>query len=293
MTENTQEIDPSELLFRSFITSPQVHYEESEAPPVCMTSDEYTNLPLFEEQDRLIVMHRDAHFAGSFRVMKEYYENEDSVGAIDEIDFDRICLLEQLQEQLKRDLAPLLVTGSDAEKVARARQMYKHFESIITTNPDSPEAALAGLIISEDPESVMVSDARLLEKPEELLLVAKSEELRDALFPGYGRAPIYAVRLLSKLRYAPAIPELFHLVDDSDFEMEGAAISALRAIGEESKKFLLQQLVSRPITHDNARAAVSLLDFLPDEKISFVFRQQLEIVKDAQFAAYLRLGIEE
>ena len=285
-------MDPRELLFRSLLMPSHVQYAQESADEPLFQGDEYTNLPLFEEQDKLIVMHRDAHFGGSFSAMRLYYEQEDSVGINEEIDPTRIVALETLQDQLGRDLAPILVTGSDAEKVARSREMYRHFRQLLSDDPSSVEAALAALIVSEDPTALLAADPKLLEKPQELVLVATSEELRDPLFPGYGLAPMHAVQLLGRLRYEPAIVPLFYLIGEGDFEMEGAVLSALRSIGEASKQFLRKQLIARPLTKDNERAALALLEFLPNEEISALFREQILLVDDERLLEYLHLGEE-
>jgi hypothetical protein len=252
-------------------------FEKERPEGLSFYGDEQANLPLFEEEDKLCLMHRDAHFSGSFSVMREYYQNPDAKGILDEIDVERIDLLESIQKGMKTDLAPLLVSGADAEKVALSKQMYKQLAEVAEQNPESPEGKLASAILSEEEidELAAKAPACLFEKPKALLLLATSEFFSDPLFPGYGEASSYAIRLLGKMRYEPAIEELFQLIGRSDFSTESALLQALRDIGPAAKKFAMERLSSFPYTADHERAALVLIEFLPDPEITDLFSKIL------------------
>ena len=255
----------------SILSRSYEQYEEFEQPEgLDFYGDELVNLPLFDEEDILILMHRDVHFSGSFSAMKEYYSNPEAKGAFEEIDLERISLLDSIQTRMKCDLAPLLITGPNAERVALARKTYANLQEV-AKEIASPEGALAAAILSEEEtDSLLESQSKVLAKrPESLLLLAASELFSDPLFPGYGTAPILAIKLLGQMKYEPAIPELFTLIGRSDFETENATLAALKQIG--ARQFALSVLASRPVTADHERAALVLLEFLPDAEIEAFF----------------------
>ncbi|MBS0654789.1 MAG: hypothetical protein JSR46_03345 [Verrucomicrobia bacterium] len=256
------------------------------------------NMPLFEEQDRDILMHRDAHFAANFELMADYYDKEGK-GAYEEIDPDRIYQLMAIEKELQKDLAPLVLQGPDAEKVARSRAFYK----LLQRQYEDPKAAkeliaIIDLIFSEeeDREKEVLLLASFGEKIiMYLLLLIQTEELYDPLFPGYGQAPIVAALALGKLKAEAAIKPLFYMLSKHDFEIESAAMSALAAIGEKAEQFCLQVLAGRPLTLDNERAAVALCAFPASERIGKEILSQLqdkEVQKQEQLATYLILACE-
>ncbi len=289
----------SENVINSILSRSYEMYEDFEScqpEGLAFHGDELSNLPLFEEEDKLCLMHRDAHFSGSFPVMKEYYENPEAKGAIEEIDLERIELLENIQKGMKTDLAPLLITGPDAEKVALSKQMYKELSALCEKDPLSPEGMLSAAILSEDDVDQIVehAPASLLQKPEMLLLLATSELFCDPLFPGYGTASLLAIRLLGKMKYEPALQDLFALIGRRDFSTESAVLEALRKMGAPAKKFAMDRLSSFPLTGDHERAALVLIEFLPDDEITDLF---LKILADARMTnsklrRYLNLGVE-
>jgi hypothetical protein len=267
------------LLQRSF----EVHTVEEEKaglhfePPL---EGDVEALPLFDEDDRDILMHRDAHFASSFPIMIEYYEKEGK-GAVLDVSVDRIRALELLQNKLGKDIAPFVLQGSDAEKIARSRSLYKALRKQYEEALSPLMKVCADLILSEEEPKIeeflpfgKTSGACLLQ-------LIKTEELYDPLFPGYGMAPLLACRVLGKLQAKDAIPTLFSLIDGVDFDMESEVIATLVAIGDEAKKFLLKALVLKPFGRDNERACVALSAFLPDNQIKEAARTLLAS-KDVQ-----------
>lgn len=236
------------------------------------------DLPLFDEHDKEILLHRDIHFGGSFGAMREYYMKKDAKGICEDIHPDRIAFLESVQKMCGRDLAPLILTGSDAERVAKARIFYKKLQEIAQTKPKTPESTLAECILSEDDiDNIILNPPELLlQKPEMLIPIISSEEFFDILSPGYGQAPLLAIELLGKLRYEGAIKPLFQLLGTVEEHFESAVLSSLHAIGEEAKNFGLKILQARPITRDTERAALMLTHFLPDADVQKAFVKELQ-----------------
>src|SRR5258708_5322619 len=85
--------------------------------------------PLADAQDSAILMHRDVHFGGKFEVMLEYYINEGK-GVNSEFDLERIHALAKIEKDMNADLAPLLLSGAQAEKVAEAKNAYKKLRAL-------------------------------------------------------------------------------------------------------------------------------------------------------------------
>src|SRR5690348_4776893 len=109
--------------------------------------------PLADEQSISILMHRECHFAGQFSLMLEYYHN-DGVGRVEDFSIERIQELADYEEQIGTNIAPLLLTGPDAEKVAQVREIYRNLREIYEVkNPKSRHPLLiADLILSEEAE---------------------------------------------------------------------------------------------------------------------------------------------
>ena len=103
-------------------------------------------LPLVEEEVKEILMHRDAHFGGQFSVMRDYYTTEGKGVhfSVEEV--------ERLENLVDEDLAPLLLSGSDMERVGKARATYRQLRELCEVeNPKNPHPRLlADLILSED-----------------------------------------------------------------------------------------------------------------------------------------------
>jgi hypothetical protein len=254
------------------------NFEEQEPEDLVFYGDEFVDLPLFDEEDILILMHKDAHFSGSFSAMKEYYAHPEAKGVIEEIDPERIELLDSIQTRIKHDLAPLLITGPNAEKVALAKKTYADLQNVASAAPTTSEGVLAQAILSEEDIDKIIArrSHALCARPESLLILATSELFSDPLFPGYGTAPIMAIRLLGEVKYEKAVPELFSLVTRSNFDIESAALGALRRIGSPARMFALSRLASYPYTADHERAALVLIEFLPDREIERLFRSLLD-----------------
>lgn len=256
-------------------------------------------LPLANAQDSAILMHRDVHFGGKFDVMLDYYINEGK-GVNPDFDLERIHTLAKIEKETKKNLAPEILSGADAEKIAEAKNAYKKLRSLY----DHPKSAtknmllIADLILSEDLEPQKEIEAIVQEKSAivpALIELLRSEEYYDPLFPGYGLAPSLAAQCLGLIGDKRAIVSLFEAMKQGDFFDEDVDLAALKAIGNPAKEFLLKVLHGRPINEDNERAAIALIAFKDDEQVSktcLEMLKDLQIRKNIPLSTYLILACE-
>lgn len=235
---------------------------------------------LTEEIDHQILMHRDAHFAGDFSVMLEYYAGE-NIGVNPEFPIKRIEYLAQVEKELSEDLATKLLTGAEAEKVAKARAAYRAFKEIYAVKEEKNRIPrlIADLVLSEEKEPVeevaaIVAEGRAIVPA--LINILRSDDSYDPLFPGYGYAPMLAMVCLGALKDPDAIVPLFETLNREFLFGEETLLQAFSQIGEPSKQFLLKQIKNRPLTHDNVHAAFALASFPKDTQVSIACFEQLQ-----------------
>jgi hypothetical protein len=286
------------LLGKSFEVYSQPDQEAEVAYIAPLEEIEQEGIPLFEEEDRDILMHRDAHFSKNFLIMTEYYAKE-SKGATADVSYSRIDELMKLEQKLGRDLAPLVLQGADAERVAKARALYRALQKQYE-NPAAPLElhSMIDLIFSEE-EDPTIDAAKAASFGEKmipyLVSLIKTEELYDPLFPGYGKAPIAAALALGMLKAESAIEPLFLMLTKHDFDVENAALTALAAIGDKAKQFCLKLLMSRPLTQDNERAAIAISAFAFDEPVGqaiLALLRDKEVQKKEPLVTYLIIACE-
>ncbi len=259
-----------------------------------MTDTEYFYLA--DEEDKAILMHRDAHFGGSFDVMLEYYR-EEKKGAVLPSSIAHIEALAAQEKALQQNIAPLILTGADAEKVAAVRMMYQSLQALYEQlqGKKNIATAISDLIVTEDEDATKEIDAVISYGQEAvpyLINIIESADLQDPLFPGYGYAPLYAAKALGVLKAEKAVQPLFLLLKADDFEYGEAAIEALVAIGAPAKQFLLRQVQSKPI-HDTNVLAASALNYFDDEEVVRVFKELLQdedVKKNKMLVEYLIIG---
>jgi hypothetical protein len=261
--------------------------------------EEYADLCLTDELDREILMHRDSHFGGLFPVMMEYYEGEGK-GVNPEFTMDRLQFLADQEVSMGQNLAPLVLSGPDAERIGRARQAYKALRDVYdeVDEEDNPAKLMADLLLSEEEvpeqeiERVVAVGAPIVPA---LLQVLSSHEYTDPLFPGYGKASHLAAICLGQIGDARAVSPLFELLGRGDFELDEEIIYAFQDIGEPSKTFLIRQVKSRPLRPDNERAAMALTAFSTDAEVAVAALEQLKdqaVLKKTALATYLVLACE-
>ncbi len=266
-----------------------------------MTYDDenYENFPIAYSIDNSILMHRDVHFGGSFPLMLEYYRSEGR-GISNDFDLSRIEELYTMEQKAGKDISPLLLSGAEAEKIAKGRQAYKQLRDLYAARkPQTPIPRLiADLILAEEADIPNAEQAVVAQKSAivpALIDLLRNEDFYDPLFPGYGQAPALAAECLGKIGDKRAIISLFEAVGEGDFFNEDIILDALHAIGEPAKTFLLRVLHATPITMDNEQAAISLIRFKSDPEVSTAclnFLQNLDLAKHLALATYLVLACE-
>lgn len=247
------------------------YQEEIELEGECVLTDEI---------DHLILMHRDAHFGGDFGVMLNYYESEESIGVHPDFDPERIIYLAEVEKEMGQDLAPLILTGAEAEKVGRARHAYAKLREIYELDELDPRPRLlANLILSEDEEpeneieAVVSQGTSILPS---LFAILKTEEFYDPLFPGYGYAPYLAMQCIGKIGDPSGVVPLFESLSKQAIFDELVVVDALAEIGGHAKDFLMKILKSRPVTQDNSNAAFALSAFANDPQVAITCLDQLQ-----------------
>ncbi len=232
---------------------------------------------LTDEIDHEILMHRDAHFGGDFNVMLQYYE-EDGIGVNPDFDFERIVYLKEVEDQIDGNLAALVLSIPEAERVAKARATYTQLKEVYEGDNDLAKL-VADLILceEEDPEELIEEILEMNERIiPDLIRIVESADAYDPLSPGYGLAPALAIHCLGELREARAVVLIFERFGSEMLFDEEILLEALQKIGEPAKQFLLRILKSRPITSDNIHAAFALTSFAQDTEIAICAYEELQ-----------------
>lgn len=255
---------------------------------------------LSDEEDVYILMHRNIHFGGNFNVMLEYYEQE-GVGVDPDISFPRIFALSEMERIQREDLAPLILSEPEEGFVKRAQAVYEKLrEACHSEAPEQKHARLiAELILTEEEEpeaeiQAIVDEGQHIATP--LLELLEVLDFANPLFPGYGRAHSYAVQCLGQMRSPEAVPQLFEMLNRSDFDLTEEILTAFRVIGVSAKRFLLKIIRGEQVTRDHETAAFALLHFAEDPQVATACLQALEklrVRKDSEYAKYLVLGCEK
>lgn len=254
---------------------------------------------LYDSTDADVLMHRDAHFSGKFDLMIDYYEREGK-GMSCSFDLDDVYRLADMERQMNQNLAAIILSGAQAEKVAKAREAYHKLRELYERPTEANRYArlLTDLILSEEANPEAEIAAIVNEKGSivpSLIHLLKTEEYYDPLFPGYGHAPTLAAYCLGKIGDKRSIIALFESIGEGDFFDEDVSLQALKAIGAPAKEFLLKVIHGRPINSDNERAAIALIQFKEEPDVS---KACLDLLKDSEvqkhiaFSTYLALGCE-
>jgi HEAT repeat protein len=258
-----------------------------------MNPDEF---PLIDAIDHEILMHRDAHFGGLFSIMLDYYRTGGK-GIQPEFDLSRIEQLAGLEQQLSENLAAIFLTGSEATKVAEAREAYKRLRAIYEIKQPKTlyPQLIADLILSEEENPQSEIEAIVAQKAAIvpfLIDLLKSEIFTDPLFPGYGQAPLLAAQCLAEIGDKRALFSLFEALGQGDFFADEQIIRALKAIGEPAREFLLRIINSHTITIDHEKAAMALVSFKDNAEVAeqcFSLLKRVDILADPCLPTYLAL----
>lgn len=252
--------------------------------------------PLSDALDAEIVLHRDAHFGGRFDVMLDYYRKEGK-GIYPEFDLRRIEQLAELELLTKENLAPLLLTGAHAEKIAAVKKKYKQLRDLYEQEGKIPQL-IADLIFSEDQEGEKEVEALVAEGKKvvpALIDLLRTEEFYDPLFPGYGQAPFLAALCLGKIGDSRALYMIFGSIGEGDTTNEKMVLRALKMMGAPAKEFLFKVLKGKPYGEDNEKAALALIEFIEDPAVAsecLSFLESIDRKENPVLATYLVLACE-
>lgn len=235
---------------------------------------------LTDEIDHQILMHRDAHFGGDFKVMLTYYQDE-GLGVNPEFELERIGYLAQIEEQMGENLAPHILSMPEAEAVAESRRLYEQFKEIYDNEEEEKSPfprLLADLILTEEEEpeeeiaAIVAHGSKIVP---ELLDLVKSEAWYNSLYPGYGYGPAFAIECLGRIGDPAAIIPLFERLGKEMVFEEEIILVALGRIGPPAQTFLCKQLKGRPLTGDTVNAAFALTTFGNVREVSLACLEQL------------------
>lgn len=279
---------PEERILDSILSrSYEVEGTESLDEDIYPIDSEQFENPLIDEEDRDILMHRDAHFGGNFDLMLEAYM-EDKKSAVLDTSLKRIKTLAAQEKELQKNIAALLLSGVDAEKIAFVRKLYKDLASLFENEEKSLPKAIASLILTESDEAneeidEVCSYGKAAIEP--LLEIVESPLLVDPLFPGYGEAPLLAARALSKLQAKEAVMPILYLVKEAP-HFENELMTVLHSIGDEAKALLKARA-----EHYDDTALQALLSWQDEEVALFCFGE-LKKAPEHALAPYFVLGCE-
>ncbi|MCH9621847.1 MAG: hypothetical protein S4CHLAM20_12750 [Chlamydiia bacterium] len=245
--------------------------------------------PLLNTIDLEILMHKDAHFGGSFETMIDYYE-QDGVGVQEEFDIDRIKELQAFDKEghLSNEVLPEMAKS----EVIFSKDLYTKFKNCYEQEDEILPHKIADLILSEEyhPEEEIKELAKFEDqavKPlSEILL---QDYFYNTLNPGYGRAPINAALCLKDLKNPDVVPFLFQALGKS-FVVDEAILEAITSLGSHAEQFLADRLKAAPYTNDNYIAAMALASFpISDETAKLALYQlgKKETFKHESFVSYL------
>ena len=88
-----------------------------------------SEIPLMDAIDMEILMHRDAHFGGNFEMMLEYYTQE-GVGVMPDFELEEIKKLQNLENQMGKNLAETFLPEAAQEIVNQSKKLYQELRAI-------------------------------------------------------------------------------------------------------------------------------------------------------------------
>lgn len=261
-----------------------------------MESKDPFSIPLLDETDIEILMHKDVHFSGSFACMVDYYQKK-GVGALSDFSMKKILKLQKIEQDTSQDLSHLLLPQASKSAVEDAKKMYLELRDLYDNPTSSPMAlAVADLILSEEEEPTAEMD-RIISFGSSitasLIHLITTDNLYNPLYPGYGRAPIFAAYCLEKIQDPKAIAPLFHMLGRHHAFADEAFIYALVSFKNAAREFLLKRLIHEPFAKENEHAAIVLTSMPDDETTSKTCLQLLrhpQISKHLMLANYLIIG---
>ncbi|MDX8430805.1 MAG: HEAT repeat domain-containing protein [Candidatus Algichlamydia australiensis] len=247
------------------------------------------DIPILDESDLQIIMHRDCHFGKNFGIMLDYYQKE-SIGCHPEIEISAIQNLQKIEEALNEDLSDKLLPEHEKGRVKKMRDLYRELRDNYKNGGRLAEL-LCDLILSEEEEPTKEIEALAkISDSAPLIDLLGSDTFYDPLSPGYGRAPMLAAKVLAKIADPKAITPLFIALKQEDFFYEQEIQNALTSFGSAAKTFLLKVLQQKPLSIDNETAARALCQFSEDKDVTdtaLKLLQDPEITQNLALSCYL------
>ncbi|MCB1115386.1 MAG: hypothetical protein KDK71_02855, partial [Chlamydiia bacterium] len=109
-----------------------------------------TAAPMIDTIDMEVIMHRDAHFGGSFDEMLSYYMQQ-GVGKMPDFEIDQMLRLQTLEKELGENLFDTYLPDPAKEQVHAAKKMYQDLRDVYTDPQATQESKLlSDLILSEE-----------------------------------------------------------------------------------------------------------------------------------------------
>ncbi len=258
-----------------------------------LSMDNPTGIPLLDTIGIEILMHRDIHFGGNFDIMIEYYE-QNGIGMMPDFSLKQIVYLQNFEKKEGKNLVDVYLPEPEKELIAKSKELYLEFRNAYETKKkDDPMLLISDLLFSED-ENPQSEIQALIDHGKEvfpaLINLISSPSFYNPLYPGYGRAPIFAAKCLSCIADERAIPPLFEAIGQKNFFTDEALISAICSFGETAKDFLFKVLRNKPFSKDNENAAITLNSFGNDPGIATVCLAMLidpDSFKHQVFSTYL------
>lgn len=252
--------------------------------------------PLLDAIDLEILMHRNVHFGGNFSVMIEYYQQE-GVGVMPDFSLERIEDLASAEKQMGTDLADSMLPESAKIEVEKAKQVYLDLRTIYEQeDPPKLPKLIADVILTEEEEPKKEIEALVQcgkEALPALIDLIQADTFYEPLYPGYGRAPIFAAEALEKMHDPQAIPPLFEALGKQNFFTDEALLKALASFGDQAREFLAKRLMHKPLSKDNEIAAMALNYFPDSEEVAKLFLTMLEdpeVFKNQTLVTYSLCG---
>lgn len=252
-----------------------------------------SQLPIIDAIDMEILMHRDAHFGSNFETMLEYYEQQ-GVGVMPDFQLEEIKKLKNLEQQMHQNLSEVYLPEPAKKVVEESRKLYQSLRDNYSNDNASPISLIISDLILAEEEIPEKEIAAVVNQGKEivpaLIDLISSPSFYEPLYPGYGRAPIFAARCLAMIQDERSIKPLFEAIGHDNFFTDEEIIRALRTFGDIAKSFLAKVLKTTPFSKDNEHAAIALSAFPEDEEIAkccLEVLQNEEVFKRPTLAHYL------
>lgn len=277
-----------------------IEVEESPVQELLIHTVEGDAFQVIDEEDRDILLQREAHFGGSFVAMEEYYQNPERIGVVEALSPNRIAFLADVERRLGQNIAPKILSGRDAEHIARAKKTYDMIAELSHNDVQNEMPSSLKLflrLINDEGElnsdEFALSDMEknaLLRDPKPLLQLASSDEFRDPLFPGFGKAPLRALQALAKSCVQEALPLFFRLLATAQEEEEEELLGLIPQFGEAGFEYARRTFLQRPVTPFHEKLILLLVKFMPthENEMKMLLLQELESQELYSFPSVLQ-----